>query len=58
MEPEMANVLDCHDKEIQRAADAWATRLAVAIGAGLVGAHEADEAVKSWLKKVTRWRQP
>lgn len=58
MDPDMPNVLDCHDKEIQRTADAWSARLAVARAASLVSAVEADEAVKAWLEKVTRWRQP
>ena len=57
MEPEV-DVLDAHDKEIRQAADAWAARLAVAIQADLVSAHEADEAVKAWMEKVTRWRNP
>lgn len=56
-EPEV-DVLDAHDKEIQRAGDAWAERLAVGVEAELLAPHEADEAVKVWLRKVTRWRNP
>lgn len=56
-EPDI-DVLDAHDKEIKRAADAWSARLAVAVEARLVTTTEADEAVKAWLEKVTRWRNP
>lgn len=56
-EPESDDVLDMHDSEIQRVAYAWSTRLAVGVQARLLSATEADEAVRSWLQKVTTWRQ-
>ena len=56
LEPENVEVLDGSDQEIQNAIDAWATRLRVAVAAGLVTQREADQVVKVYVKKVEAWR--